>query len=139
MFSPPFIYQMEFIDVSQLSFIHDLGPKGLWAFSFLLLSRPSHCFIVCWFFGAFVQSSYFNICFGQYFIKMFSSIGSRVMTFVCWNFYTLLNLQIFNLKKHIKISRVSITLFFFKSTLAHLLFLSYATFWHYLLFSYFTF
>lgn len=25
--------QMEFIDISQLSFIHDLGPKGLWVFS----------------------------------------------------------------------------------------------------------
>lgn len=24
------IFQMEFIDVSQLSFIHDLGPKGLY-------------------------------------------------------------------------------------------------------------
>lgn len=23
------LFQMEFIDVSQLSFIHDLGPKGL--------------------------------------------------------------------------------------------------------------
>lgn len=24
-----FFFQMEFIDVSQMSFIHDLGPKGL--------------------------------------------------------------------------------------------------------------
>lgn len=31
--SLPVFSQMAFIDVSQMSFIHDLGPKGLWAFS----------------------------------------------------------------------------------------------------------
>lgn len=42
MLSLPVYSQMEFIDVSQLSFIHDLGPKGLWAFSLSLSPFSSH-------------------------------------------------------------------------------------------------
>lgn len=39
--SLPVCSQMEFIDVSQMSFIHDLGPKGLWAFFFPLIPSSS--------------------------------------------------------------------------------------------------
>uniref|UniRef100_A0A4W4EPB1 Phospholipase n=1 Tax=Electrophorus electricus TaxID=8005 RepID=A0A4W4EPB1_ELEEL len=40
---PTNIFPMEFIDVSQMSFIHDLGPKGLWLVvkdSFLMYLKP---------------------------------------------------------------------------------------------------
>lgn len=45
--SLPVYSQMEFIDVSQMSFIHDLGPKGLWGFSLYLNSLNFPFFFKC--------------------------------------------------------------------------------------------